>query len=174
MTFSIFLQSINIIKMINIDIGIEIIILIIFFSLFFYKYFKNANEGFQSINNIQYHKMNDYWDLNWKGKHHPDCYSLNLRGCNKYSNCGVCIKDDGTQQCVPGDEFGALFKEGCKWWQYTDYYDSHPYRVNSFHKENKRNYYDNEKYYRIVHGWDKIYPDYEAWYPSPVSRSALR
>ena len=86
-----------------------------------------------------------------------DCYSLSNETCNNYSNCGLCIKN-GKSTCVPGDVHGPSFTESCQKWKYTNYHDRHIF---------------NESVTTITNPWNTIYPDYQIWYPSPVSWSAL-
>lgn len=105
----------------------------------------------------QQYSDNSLWDPVWTGKTANDCYALNKGTCTKYSNCGLCLKN-GDFTCVPGDEQGPLFKDGCVRWMYTNYYDRYPF---------------NKKTTTIVPDWSYFYSDYEIKFPSPVSRSAL-
>lgn len=98
-----------------------------------------------------------YWNPRWLGKRHDDCYKLDERGCMKYSNCGLCVKD-GKKQCVPGDEHGPFFKANCDAWMHTNVYDRHIF------KEKVTTYYP---------PWSHFYPDYEIFYPSPQTRATL-
>jgi hypothetical protein len=84
-----------------------------------------------------------------------DCYKETPRNCMKYSNCGLCVKNNNLT-CLPGDVQGPYFDEHCENWVYTNYYDRHIF---------------GEKVTTITPAWNKFYPDYEAWYPSPISLS---
>ncbi len=97
------------------------------------------------------------WDPLAVGQTSNDCYNLSKRDCMKYSNCGLCMKD-GKMECIPGDEHGALFKEDCEKWIYTNYYDRHIF---------------GEKVVTVSDPWNAFYPEYEARYPSPTSRATL-
>jgi hypothetical protein len=84
---------------------------------------------------------------------------LPLNKCLNYSNCGVCLSKGNSPTCIPGDEEGPFYKEGCDKWMYTDMYDR---------------YNTNTKVTRLVDPWDKFYPtDYEASYPSPMIKAFL-
>lgn len=122
------------------------IILIILVILLFWIYSKNKQEHFDAELNAEHH----LWDPAWVGKKALDCYSLDKRDCMKYSNCGLCLKD-GKMECIPGDEQGPLFKEGCRGWMHTNYYD--------------RNIFG-ERVTTISPPWSHQYADYEAWFPS--------
>lgn len=117
-----------------------------------------SNEVFDRVNEG---KNNDYWDNlahNLEGtKKADDCYKLNQRDCLKYYNCGLCMKD-GVKECIPGDEQGPLFKEDCQGWIYTNYYDKFIFR---------------DKCTTKTRPWNTFYPEYEARYPSPISRATL-
>jgi hypothetical protein len=116
-----------------------------------------SNELFDKIDAGQH---NDSWNQSQFGQNFVDCYNLPPNKCLNYSNCGLCIKNGHPPKCIPGDEQGPLFKEGCDKWAYGDYYDRNNFA---------------EKVVRVVDPWDKFYPtDYEASYPSPISRSALQ
>jgi hypothetical protein len=97
------------------------------------------------------------WDPLWVGNQSLDCYGETPRDCMKYSNCGLCYQY-GKKTCLPGDNQGPYFKEGCDAWKYTDYYDRHIF---------------GEKVTTTSRDWSYRAPDYEIVYPSPVSRSAL-
>ncbi len=97
------------------------------------------------------------WDPLWVGRTANDCYNLHPDQCMQYSNCGLCQKGANIE-CVPGDEQGPLFKETCEGWGHTNYYDRGIF---------------GETVTTVTPPWSKIYPDYEAWYPSPVARSSL-
>ena len=125
-----------------------LIIIVVLLVLYWIVNTYQANlEGFQSG-----------WDLNWVGNLSKDCYKLNKRDCMKYANCGLCM-ENGQSKCVPGDVQGPYYKETCDQWVHTDYYDRHIF---------------GEKVTTISPPWSKFYPDYETWWPSPVSRSALQ
>lgn len=107
--------------------------------------------------NLPDYANHNYWDLNQVGKIANDCYELNDKDCIKYSNCGLCIKDDKLK-CIPGDVQGPLFKEDCEGWIYTDYNDR---------------YIFGEKVTTMTPPWNKFYSEYEIRYPSPKSRATL-
>jgi hypothetical protein len=65
---------------------------------------------------------------------------------------------DGVKECIPGDEQGPLFKEDCQGWIYTNYYDKFIFR---------------DKCTTKTRPWNTFYPEYEARYPSPISRATL-
>lgn len=101
---------------------------------------------------------NFMWDPLWAGNDATDCYGLSSGDCLKYSNCGLCLKNKKSK-CVPGDQQGPYFKTGCKKWAYGNYYDKQLF---------------DEADINVTPSFDHRYPDYEIWYPSPISRSALR
>lgn len=122
-------------------------------------------ESFDVIDHAPDFSAGSYWDPLWMGKSLAtplhgktslDCYSESKRDCVTYSNCGLC-HSHGKTECVPGDEQGPLFKEGCNKWQYMNYYDRHIF---------------GDKVERTTRDWSYRYPDF-LFYPSPVSRSAL-
>jgi hypothetical protein len=91
------------------------------------------------------------------GPNASNCYDLDNKSCLKYSNCGICRSGYNTK-CVPGDEMGSFFEGGCDDWVYTSNTD-HIFL---------------EKSTSVTPSYDKQYIDYEQWYISPVSRSALQ
>jgi len=102
------------------------------------------------------------WDPLWLGKISPDCYGETPRSCLAYSNCGVCTDTKSgsfMKKCVPGDVDGPYFTSDCDRWTYTNYYD-------------KRTF--GERTTNTTPVWNKRYPDYEIWYPSPISWSTLQ
>lgn len=60
-----------------------------------------------------------------------DCETRNFASCSDCFNCGFCVNKDGTQKCMPGDQYGP-FKGNCDMWYHNDpfsrmiYYNSHP------------------------------------------------
>ena len=141
----------------------EIIGLIVFILLYICT---SSLFAYEDNNNIVYYEAydqlpdyseHDEWDLKWVGKRSKDCYELTNRDCMKYSNCGLCYRD-GKLNCVPGDEHGPLFKEGCTRWVHTNYRDRHIF---------------GEKDVTISPPHDYAYTDYERWLPSPQSRATL-
>jgi hypothetical protein len=116
---------------------------------------KEKIEGFYRVPD---YSINSLWDPDWVGKISDDCYNLTDRDCMKYTNCGLCIRK-GRKECIPGDYQGPLFKQDCDLWQYTDFYDR---------------YIFGEKWENTYHPWSRMYPEYEAIYPSPVIRSTLK
>jgi hypothetical protein len=97
------------------------------------------------------------WDPRWLGDTNKDCYKLNEKDCLKYSNCGLCLSD-GKAQCIPGDDVGPLFKEGCERWVHANYKDRSLF---------------GERTVSIVPPHDYRYHDYEALPVSPQSRATL-
>ena len=114
----------------------------------------SVKEKFYNVPNTDKHS---YWNPGFIGKRALDCYELNKSDCMKYSNCGICLKD-GEQKCIPGDVQGPFFKEDCERWQHTNYQDR---------------YIFGEKVVTVTPSWNKFYPEYEARYPSPISRATL-
>ncbi|ARF09602.1 hypothetical protein Indivirus_1_225 [Indivirus ILV1] len=98
-----------------------------------------------------------YWEPKWHGEESPDCYSEKPKNCLKFSNCGLCL-NKGLDQCLPGDANGPYFEGNCNGWVHSNYDDRHIF---------------NEKVTSINDSWDRFYSDYEATYPSPISRSSL-
>lgn len=99
------------------------------------------------------------WDAVWLGKVSPDCYSEPLDKCLDHSNCGMCLDKNKGNSCLPGNQHGPFFREDCQKWKYTNRYDRRIF---------------NGEVTRETPTWNVRLPDYEIWYPSPVSRSALR
>ena len=99
----------------------------------------------------------EQWDPLWVGKMSLNCYNETPDTCMNYSNCGFCI-NGGKKKCVPGDTQGPFFAGNCGRWMHTNYYDRHIF---------------GEKVTTITPSWDEIYPDYELWSPSPISRATL-
>lgn len=97
------------------------------------------------------------WDPLWVGKTSLDCYGETPRDCMTYSNCGLC-RQNGKQVCMPGDNQGPFFNEGCDTWKHTDYYDRHIF---------------GEKVTTTSRDWSYRVPDYAIYYPSTVSRATL-
>ncbi len=114
----------------------------------------NTVEGYSELPD---YSENFIWDPLWLGRTNKDCYNLNEEDCMKYTNCGLCL-NNGKAKCIPGDDTGPLFKEGCDRWVHTNYRDRHLF---------------GEKVVTIIPPHDYRYPDYEAWWPSPQSRATL-
>jgi len=113
-----------------------------------------SNDTFKCVKES---KESNYWGLQDMGIKAKDCYALSNKDCMNYSNCGICYKD-GKGMCIPGDVQGPLFKEDCEQWQYTNFYDRHIF---------------GERVTTITPPWNKFYSEYEARYPSPISRATL-
>lgn len=109
---------------------------------------------------VYYYKQREsfQWDPLFVGKTSVDCYAENNKDCLNYSNCGICIGRESQPKCMPGDENGPFFNEGCRKWAYTNYYD--------------KNIFD-EKTTNLMQPWDKWQPGYEVKFPSPITRSTL-
>lgn len=95
---------------------------------------------------------NFQWDPLDVGKNAVDCYSQTEGNCLKFSNCGICYKN-GITKCIPGDQSGSFFEEGCDLWKYTNYYDGH--------------IFDQTKT-TITNSWDHFKHGYEVMYPGPA------
>ena len=111
----------------------------------------------ENYSDLPDYSENFLWDQTWMGNTNKDCYKLNKNDCMKYANCGLCTSGNDAV-CVPGDQQGPMFKEGCDQWIHTDYRDRHMF---------------GEKVMTVSPPHDYQYPDYEAWYPSPISRARL-
>ncbi|QKF94316.1 hypothetical protein QKU48_gp0858 [Fadolivirus algeromassiliense] len=107
----------------------------------------------EKANNLEHFQ----WDPLWVGKTSLDCYSETPRDCLSYSNCGLC-RQGMTQKCLPGDEQGPFFTEGCDTWKHTNYYDRHIF---------------GEKVTTTSRDWSYRIPEFPIYFPSPVSRAAL-
>lgn len=57
----------------------------------------------------------------------PTCGWRSRSSCGKCTNCGVCVKEDGSAECVPGDSNGPYFDADCIAWEYGDPYYYYPY-----------------------------------------------
>ena len=97
------------------------------------------------------------WNPLQFGPRASNCYDLDKDTCLNHTNCGLC-RTGYDVKCVPGDEQGAMFQGGCDDWTYTNY-DRHIFL---------------EKETSVSPSFDKQYIDYEQWYISPISRSALQ
>lgn len=97
------------------------------------------------------------WDPLWVGKTSLDCYGETDRDCMKYSNCGLC-HEYGKRVCMPGDNQGPYFKEGCDKWTHTDLYDRHIF---------------GEKVTTTGRDWSYRISDFPIYFPSPTSRASL-
>jgi hypothetical protein len=114
-----------------------------------------SNELFDSI---KQGKGNYSWNQLRVGKRAVDCYRQEGKKCLDYENCGLCIKD-GNATCMPGDEQGPLFKEGCQGWWYSNYYDNSIF---------------GEKVTTITPPYSMFYSDYESRMPSSRSIFTLQ
>lgn len=144
----------------NKNIILTIIISIALYLIASYLFSKEDNNNFiyyEKYANLPDYSENVFWDPSWIGKVSNDCYELSKRDCMKYANCGLCRKD-GKYQCIPGDNQGPLFKEGCDKWIHTNYRDRYIFK---------------EKIVTESPPHDYRYLDYEAHYPSPQSRATL-
>lgn len=113
------------------------------------------------------------WDPIWIGKISEDCYNETPKTCLDYANCGMCLDRKG-YKCLPGDAHGPFFTDDCQKWKYTNRYDRKMFddsgRCVAGDKERCPK---NAQVTRETPTWNVRLPDYETWYPSPVSRSAL-
>lgn len=66
-----------------------------------------------------------------------DC-KMDIKNCYKCTNCGVCVKENGTAECVPGDERGPLYRKDCQIWNpyQNDLPSSSPYNFLNFFYDN--------------------------------------
>jgi hypothetical protein len=48
----------------------------------------------------------------------PECGKLGNFQCSRCSNCGFCITERGSGECVPGDSVGPYFRQDCAVWNY--------------------------------------------------------
>lgn len=47
---------------------------------------------------------------------------MSLNKCYTCTNCGICVKESGERECVPGDERGPLYRKDCQMWNpYQNY-----------------------------------------------------
>jgi hypothetical protein len=68
-----------------------------------------SNEGFDN-----YNAFNGGMPLTSKSC--PDCTNLSNIDCINCDNCGICIKENGNVECMPGDIRGPYFDSTCKYW----------------------------------------------------------
>lgn len=109
----------------------------------------------------KFQKQKENFNLLDTGIKNNNCYALSLSDCTKYSNCGIAEIGD-RKSCIPGDIEGPFFNVNTdfKQWSYKNRYDGHIFDE-----------VDDTRDYDI---WSTFYPgEYEIFYPSPVSRSAL-
>ena len=86
----------------NIALIIAVIIIIIIFLSWPTKCMRNNfNENFNNLYNYC-----------------PDCGFINNINCLNCKNCGLCTKYDGSQQCLPGNNFGAFNRNDCINWKF--------------------------------------------------------
>ncbi len=105
-----------------------------------------------------YRKTDNFYNVSsvlpkWQNQISQDCSTEKLDNCLNFSNCGIC-----NDKCVFGDEEGPLFTGLCKNWLYSNYRDRKIF---------------NEKVTSNTLPWSTFYPEFEATFPSPISRSAL-
>ena len=85
----------------------------------------------------------------------------------------MCLDSDG-YKCLPGNTDGPFFTDDCQKWKYTNTYDRRIFddtgRCVAGDKEKCPKL---AKVTRKTPTWNVRLSDYETWYPSPVSRSAL-
>ena len=87
-----------------------------------------------------------------------DCYYKKSKECMDCSNCGLCV-NNGFYKCIPGDEHGPYFSEGCEKWVWKD------------HKVGK--IYDRPEVYKS-RPWNWFYKQYPMQRSvSPVQRATL-
>jgi hypothetical protein len=125
------------------------------------------------------HSGNNIWVNRSLGATHKDCYSLSKDKCMGYSNCGLCQnKESGNWKCLPGDEQGPFFKEGCNKWGYGDCYDGRIFNEKRISVTRPHDYQycsSNNK-----HGHSEecncaycVRCEYEQWQVSPQVRGTL-
>ena len=130
---------------------ILLIIMVIVIVCFIFMLMNNKQKQIVDMEHFQ-------WDPLWVGRQSLDCYGENPKDCLAYSNCGLCYKN-GQKRCLPGDTEGPFFEENCGAWKHTNYYDR---------------YIFGEKVTTLRPSFDKWYPSYEVYYPSPIARSTLQ
>lgn len=55
------------------------------------------------------------FDFITESKYCKGCKSP-IKDCYKCTNCGICVKENGVMECVPGDERGPLYRKDCQIW----------------------------------------------------------
>jgi hypothetical protein len=119
-----------------------IIAVLIFLFLLFNS--NNSNEGF-SLQSVPNPKC-------------LDCYYKKANECMDCGNCGICV-NGRFSKCIPGDEHGPYFNDGCEKWIWKD------------HKKGK--VYNRPEIYES-RPWNWNYKQYPMQGSiSPVSRSTL-
>jgi len=84
----------------------------------------------------------------YKLKYCADCGHNDRLECNECHNCGYCFPLRGIASCVPGDDYGPLFREDCYQYEYN-YPSNFSYFDNIFKYPNKNYYYDYYNNYEI-------------------------
>jgi hypothetical protein len=77
-----------------------------------------------------------------KLKYCSSCGDLDRFQCSDCHNCGYCYPGRGVAGCVPGDQYGPLFREDCFRYEYNypNYYNPIHY-IDSIYKYPKFKYY---------------------------------
>ena len=115
---------------------------------------KSKKENFNTYDSYNFYNVSSVPYPKWQGELSQDCSTEKLDNCLNFSNCGIC-----NNKCVFGDEDGPLFTgQNCNNWLYSNYRDRKIF---------------NEKVTRVTPSWSTFYPDYEATFPSPISRATL-
>lgn len=130
---------------------LTILVILIIIGMIGLLFTKNATEHFE------FPEGNDQWIPRWEGNTTEDCYSKPVGTCLKYTNCGICLNEQGPS-CIPGDIDGPLFSAQCNRWVYTDYWARH-----MFNKSITTNSYP----------FNHFYQHYEVFYPPPKIVSTL-
>lgn len=107
-------------------------LLLILIVIFVFLRFRTIKEGF----NYPY----PYFGMSYCDK----CGDKGEFTCGNCSNCGFCISQFGSGECVPGDQYGPYFREDCIDWrymkpgaipQYSPYHMFFPSRWTSYYNQ---------------------------------------
>jgi len=77
-------------------------------------------------------KIERFYEYDHFKNYCSSCKYRNAYNCNKCTNCGLCIKKNGYNKCVPGDNNGPWFENNCMYWTYNnneDYYYQNPHFI---------------------------------------------
>lgn len=60
-------------------------------------------------------------------KYCPSCGWRSRASCSNCTNCGYCIKSDGTAECVPGSSEGPYYRNDCMYYEFNSPTFYYPY-----------------------------------------------